>query len=176
MPKTTSRTSRRKGGSKGTGHAVKANVQIADVTRALWSVGLICDSGLQVTFWPAGTSAVNADKARSDSLRPRETDGGLEAVDEKVVEYADVEVLDFEEDDGKESADELPEAEGEVIEANESEDDCAPRRVAPDPGAPTQQQIDDHEIDHMPYRCWCEACVAGRSETNTAPDPSHRSQ
>ena len=36
--------------SKGGGHAVKANLQIADVTRALWSVGLICDSGLQVTF------------------------------------------------------------------------------------------------------------------------------
>ena len=36
--------------SKGGGHAVKANFQIADVTRALWSVGLICDSGLQVRF------------------------------------------------------------------------------------------------------------------------------
>ena len=70
-------------------------------------------------------------------------------------------MLDFEEG-GEESADELPKTEGEVIEAGESEDDCAPRRTAPDPGAPTQQQIDDHEIDHMPYRCWCEACVAGR--------------
>ena len=47
--------------SKGTGHAVKANFQIADVTRALWSVGLICDSGLQVTF--AATSASILDKA-----------------------------------------------------------------------------------------------------------------
>jgi hypothetical protein len=36
--------------SKGSGHAVRANFQIADVTRALWSVGLICDSGLQVKF------------------------------------------------------------------------------------------------------------------------------
>ncbi len=35
---------------KGAGHAAKANFQIADVTRALWSVGLICDSGFQVTF------------------------------------------------------------------------------------------------------------------------------
>ena len=82
-------------------------------------------------------------------------------VDELVAECEDVEVLDFE-DQGKEPADELPEADGEVIEAHESEDECAPRRTAPDPGAPTQQQIDDHEIDHMPYRCWCEACVAGR--------------
>ena len=46
--------------SKGTGHAVKANFQIADATRALWSVGLICDSGLQVTF--AAMSASILDK------------------------------------------------------------------------------------------------------------------
>jgi cell wall-associated NlpC family hydrolase len=36
--------------SRGAGHAVRANFQIADVTRALWSVGLICDSGLDVKF------------------------------------------------------------------------------------------------------------------------------
>jgi hypothetical protein len=47
--------------SKGAGHAVKANFQIADVTRALWSVGLICDSGLQVTF--AAMSASILDKS-----------------------------------------------------------------------------------------------------------------
>ena len=47
--------------SGGVGHAVKANFQIADVTRALWSVGLICDSGLQVTF--AAMSASISDKS-----------------------------------------------------------------------------------------------------------------
>ena len=47
--------------SKGAGHAVRANFQIADVTRALWSVGLICDSGLQVTF--ATMSASILDKS-----------------------------------------------------------------------------------------------------------------
>ena len=95
---------------------------------------------------------MNAEKARSDSIRPRVTDGGLEAAVEGSAECADVEVLDFEEGKGEESQDELPEADGEVIEADESEDECAPKRAAPDPGGPTQQQIDDHEIDHMPYR------------------------
>ena len=104
---------------------------------------------------------MSADQARSDSIRPREHSGGLEVVSEEIAVVEDVEVLDFE-GEGEESADELPEADGEVIEAEESEDDCAPKRTAPDPGAPTQQQIDDHEIDHVPYRCWCEACVAGR--------------
>jgi hypothetical protein len=104
---------------------------------------------------------VNAEKARSDSIRPRETESGLEAVVEDVDECADVEVLDFEEDEGKESEDEMPAAEGEVIEADESEDECAPKRAALDPGAPTQQQMDDQEIDHMPYLSWCESCVVG---------------
>ena len=36
--------------SKGLEHAVTSNFQVADVTRALWSVGLICDSGLDVRF------------------------------------------------------------------------------------------------------------------------------
>ena len=55
---------------------------------------------------------MNAGKARSGSIRPRETEGGLEAVVERDVECADVEVLDFEEDEGNESEDELPEADG----------------------------------------------------------------
>ncbi len=38
----------------------------------------------------------------------------------------------------------------------------APRRVAPDPGALSQQDVDDHEVDPMPYRSWCPACVEGR--------------
>ncbi len=46
--------------SKGTGHAVTANFQIADVTRALWSVGLICDSGLKVTFRAKDASVLDA--------------------------------------------------------------------------------------------------------------------
>ena len=87
-------------------------------------------------------------------------------------------MLDFEGDEGNESEEDVPEADGEVIEADESEDECAPKRAVPDPGAPSQQQVDDHEIDHMPYRSWCESCVAGRgaSETNTVLGLSRRSQ
>ena len=33
--------------------------------------------------------------------------------------------------------------------------------MARDPGAPTQQQIDDQDVDHTPYRSWCDACVEG---------------
>ena len=41
--------------------------------------------------------------------------------------------------------------------------DSAARRAAPDPGQPSQSEIDDHNIDHWPYRSWCEHCVAGRA-------------
>ena len=36
--------------SKGGKHKITSNFQVADVTKALWSVGLICDSGLDVRF------------------------------------------------------------------------------------------------------------------------------
>ena len=38
------------GDSKGNGHEITSKFEVADVTRALWSVGLICDSGLKVSF------------------------------------------------------------------------------------------------------------------------------
>ena len=34
--------------------------------------------------------------------------------------------------------------------------------VAPDPGKPTQAEIDEHRIDHAQYRSWCGHCVRGR--------------
>jgi len=54
--------------------------------------------------------------------------------------------------------------EGEVLEIpNDSdEEDCAPRRVAPEPGEPTAEEVAEHRIDHTPYRSWCEHCVRGR--------------
>ena len=38
-------------------------------------------------------------------------------------------------------------------ENEEAEEPCARRRALPDPGQPTQKQIDEHNLDHMPYRC-----------------------
>ena len=44
---------------KGGKHAVQSNFQIADVTRALWSVGLICDAGLRVEFKAESASVLD---------------------------------------------------------------------------------------------------------------------
>jgi len=41
--------------------------------------------------------------------------------------------------------------------------ECVAPRILPDPGQPTQKQLEDHRIDHLPYRSWCPECVAGRA-------------
>ena len=41
--------------------------------------------------------------------------------------------------------------------------ECVPSRILPDPGQPTQKQLEDHRIDHFPYRSWCPECVAARA-------------
>ena len=47
--------------------------------------------------------------------------------------------------------------------AEEQPQECVAPRILPDPGQPTQKQIDDHRIDHLPSRSWCPECVAGRA-------------
>ena len=41
--------------------------------------------------------------------------------------------------------------------------ECVEPRILPDPGQPTQKQLEDYRIDHFPYRSWCPECVAGRA-------------
>ena len=49
------------GDSKGIGHEITSKFEVADVTRALWSVGLICDSGLKVSFSKTNAYVHDAD-------------------------------------------------------------------------------------------------------------------
>ena len=62
-------------------------------------------------------------------------------------------------DKAEEAAGDVGGAEPEECEAEEA----VPRRVLPDPGQPTQSQLEDHRVDHYPYRSWCPECVAGRA-------------
>ena len=41
-------------------------------------------------------------------------------------------------------------------------EDAAPKKIAADPGKPSQLEVEEHEVDHYPYRTWCEECVKGR--------------
>ena len=61
------------------------------------------------------------------------------------------------------------EAQGRVIDGkdespeDEMQEDLAPKRISPDPGRPTEQEVSEHNVDHMPFRSWCEFCVKGRA-------------
>ena len=57
----------------------------------------------------------------------------------------------------------LGEGIGEVEDFDEApEEDAEPKEILPDPGQPTQADIDEHNVDHYPFRSWCEACIKGR--------------
>lgn len=40
--------------------------------------------------------------------------------------------------------------------------DKPPVKVAADPKMPTQAEIDEHCITHLPHRSWCEVCIKAR--------------
>ena len=55
---------------------------------------------------------------------------------------------------GKEEA-----ADGEAIESTEEE--VLPNRAIRTPYQPSQSELEEHRIDHLPYRSWCPECVEG---------------
>ena len=42
------------------------------------------------------------------------------------------------------------------------DEESPPRKVLRDPGEPSKQELEEHRIDHIPYRSWCPYCVRGR--------------
>ena len=52
--------------------------------------------------------------------------------------------------------------EGGTMELEDEEEDCAPVRIAPEPGDPTVEEVEEHRTTHLPYRNWCADCVMGR--------------
>ncbi len=64
-------------------------------------------------------------------------------------------------------------AEEDVVHEREEEieircEPCGPediftKRVAPIPPTPSLREVDEHNVDHLPYRSWCSHCVAGRA-------------
>ena len=55
------------------------------------------------------------------------------------------------------------------------EEDVEPMKVMPTPYVPTQSEIDDHCIDHLPYRTWCRECVEGfgREDGHSCTEKEH---
>ena len=96
-----------------------------------------------------------------DPIRPRLSSIKGEDDLQVVVKLQEVEVGDMELFPLDEVDDPSAEGEGDIIELSDEEEECAPRRVAPDPGDPTSDEREDHNVDHLPFRSWCDACVEG---------------
>ena len=45
------------------------------------------------------------------------------------------------------------------------EEGVAPKALR-QPYQPTQKQIDEHELTHIPFRDWCVHCMRGRGQSN----------
>ena len=65
------------------------------------------------------------------------------------------------------------EEEGVAAEEGEEDDDgegehpaeeARRAKKARDPGAPTRAEVEAHAATHLPFRIWCEECVAGRRD------------
>ena len=51
---------------------------------------------------------------------------------------------------------------------NESEEARVPK-VFRDPGAPTETEIEQHNVTHLPFRAWCPSCVEGKARDRPHP-------
>jgi ribosome-binding protein aMBF1 (putative translation factor) len=57
-------------------------------------------------------------------------------------------------------------------------EDCEEVRKAQamrDPGSPTTQEVEEHNITHLPFRGWCPACVAGKARDRPHRKVDHQS-
>ena len=45
-------------------------------------------------------------------------------------------------------------------------DDVEDPKLSKVPTAPSQQEIEDHNVNHLPFRSWCKHCVRGRSKAH----------
>ncbi len=58
--------------------------------------------------------------------------------------------------------------EAEAVEVEEGHEVEEARRpvIAKDPGNPTQAEIEEHEIAHLPFRSWCAFCIRGKAHND----------
>ena len=80
--------------------------------------------------------------------------------DQRIINTVDGEPVDEEGGNGAEGSQHVQE--GDVIESGEHEEECEMRKALPTPIAPTPSEIEDHRVDHLPYRPWCDHCVEGQ--------------
>lgn len=51
----------------------------------------------------------------------------------------------------------------ELVDAGDSEEAVTPKAMR-DPGQPAQREVDEHDLNHIPFRAWCEFCMKGECQ------------
>ena len=61
-------------------------------------------------------------------------------------------------------------------EALHAEEEADPTKSPPTPVMPTQSEVEEHRISHIPFRCWCPECVEamGREDPHRTIDHERR--
>ena len=56
----------------------------------------------------------------------------------------------------------------------QAEEETEARKITTTPSMPSAKEVEEHRLDHMPYRSWCDQCVEGRGKerSHTAVDKS----
>lgn len=47
---------------------------------------------------------------------------------------------------------------------DDEEEEARRQRSARDPGEPTREEREEHDLTHIPFRPWCEACIRGKGK------------
>ena len=49
-------------------------------------------------------------------------------------------------------------------------------RLPADPGRPTQREVDEHEVCHIPFRSWCPYCIKGKAVSSPHKGSAYREE
>ena len=58
----------------------------------------------------------------------------------------------------------MQQGDGDMLEAHREDTERPVVKVLRDPEQPSREELDQHNICHLPYRAWCRHCVAGRGK------------
>ena len=64
---------------------------------------------------------------------------------------------------GEETSEEACDQDEESLQAGEEGEEVKVKRA---PNQPSEKELQDHMVTHVPFRPWCPFCVAGKSKAN----------
>ncbi len=69
-------------------------------------------------------------------------------------------------DDNPDGSSQIPSSPQANPEEQSMEEPAVVPKALPDPYQPTKEEVDQHNLTHLPYRSWCRHCVRGRGKSH----------